>query len=199
MDNKTNEELQAEIESLQCRLEIADMRINALVTAKAQAERRLFDMTKEMGDVALEAANTRIADLTTAAKRAGSGAKPVMGTLVPDTACKQGKCARPTSGCWDKCHLQDAGYVVCATPPAAVQPDSSKVEAEQLRCRLREKSACINAHQSVLAERDAARYRFLVSLDAWVGQGCEDSIYRLVEINDEDIDAAMVAQTSDHG
>jgi hypothetical protein len=43
---KTNEQWQEEVESLQCRLEIADMRINALVSAKGHAERRLFDSTE---------------------------------------------------------------------------------------------------------------------------------------------------------
>jgi len=48
------EEQAKEIESLQCRLELADMRINALVDAKTAAERRLFDISKELADMVQE-------------------------------------------------------------------------------------------------------------------------------------------------
>jgi hypothetical protein len=76
MDNKNIEELRElcvvqvkEIESLQCRLEIADMRINALVKEKAQAERRLFDATETQIAIAATQPAQPVATVDTAAWR----------------------------------------------------------------------------------------------------------------------------------
>lgn len=38
--------------------------------------------------------------------------KVVAGGLVPDAACKQGKCAMPTTGCWGKCYMENPGFVI---------------------------------------------------------------------------------------
>ena len=51
--------------------------------------------------------------------------------FVPDSACKQGKCARQTTGCWGKCCLTEQNYVV-SNPSVVVQGDALGQQAGEL-------------------------------------------------------------------
>lgn len=52
-----------------------------------------------------------------------AGRTPIVGgkALILDAACKQGKCAQPTTGCWGQCYLADPSYSSCVTVIAEQQ------------------------------------------------------------------------------
>lgn len=61
-----------------------------------------------------------------------AGAEPKLGKLVPDSACKQGKCAMSTAGCWNGCELLKSrplggSYSVTIGTKPAPEQDATKV------------------------------------------------------------------------
>ena len=67
--------------------------------------------------------------------------KPAL-NIVPDAACKQGKCAMTTTGCRGICHLATASYVISGQPSPVVvvtspAPAVVQMTDEQIECDIR--------------------------------------------------------------